>query len=202
MKSMNKILLSGIASLAMSAAVYGSESATGVLNLQSVSGSGAGATYTYDITLKDTGTTNIGTFWYAWLPPDDFYDFLTSKPTAESSPTGWTANLQGEDNSRDGNSIQWVSSTNPLTPGTSLTFGYTTPDNPASVTGGGVGPFPYPTGYSYIYIGAPETDAGSLVNVAVGDITVPEPATLSLLVAGVAALCTRRPRRIVVALGA
>ena len=33
--------------------------------------------YRYTITLKDTGTTPIGTFWFAWVPGEDF---LPSKP--------------------------------------------------------------------------------------------------------------------------
>jgi hypothetical protein len=202
MKAMSKMLLAGIAALAAGARVYGSEAATGVINLQSISGSGASTLYTYDITLKDTGTTDIGTFWYAWLPPDNFYDFLKSKPTAETSPTGWVANLEGENNGSDDNSIQWVANSNPLTPGSTFTYDYTTPDSPASVTGPS-SPFGYPTGYSYIYIAGPETDPGSLVNVAAGTLTlVPEPATISLLAIGAASLVIRRPRKAVVPVGA
>jgi len=195
MKSMKKVILVGVAALAMSGRVYAAESATGVINLESINGSGASQTFTYDITLTNTGTTNIGTFWYAWLPPDNFYDFLKSTPTAESNPTGWSANIEGLNNGSDNNSIQWVTTTNPLTPGKSLTFGYTTPDDPASVTG--PAEFGFPTGYSYIYVGAPETDSGALVDVAVGSIVTPEPATLGLLGAAGVSLCIRRPRRVV-----
>jgi len=192
MKAMKKICLSGIALLALGGRAYAQEQATGILNLQSVTGSGAGQRFTYSITLKDTGTTNIGTFWYAWLPPDNFYDFLKSTPTGETSPTGWTANLEGLKNGTDNNSIQWVNNSNVLTPGNSLTFSYTTPDNPATVTGPAA--FGFPTGYSYVYIGAPETDAGALVNVAVGNVSLPEPASIAMVTL-FGTLAVRRPRR-------
>lgn len=186
------LIAAAIASgLLVSAASAGTESATGVLNLVSITGSGASAKFSYSITLKDTGTTDIGTFWYAWIPPDNVYDFLKSKPTAEVNPTGWTANLEGLDNGSDDNSIQWVSSTNPLTPGSSLTFGYTTPDNPKTVTG--PASFGFPTGYSYVYIAGPETDPGTLVNVAVG--AIPEPSTFGLLSLAAGTVLTLRRRR-------
>jgi len=202
MKSITKFLLSGIVALAISGHAYAAESATGVINLLAVNGSGPSQTFTYGITLTNTSpTTNISTFWYAWLPPDYVYDFLVSTPTAETSPTGWSANLEGYDDGTDNNSIQWVTTTNPLTPGKSLTFDYTTPDNPATVTG--PARFGFPTGYSYVYVGAPEADAGALVNVTPGTLTVtPEPATFGLLGAAAMSLYIRRPRRAVSASGA
>jgi hypothetical protein len=192
MKSKTK-LLSGAIALVLSGKVFAAESATAIINLQSFSGTGINETFTYNVKVTDTGTTNLETFWYAWLPPDNFYDFLKSTPTSEVNPTGWTANLEGLKNGTDNNSIQWVTSTNPLTPGNSLTFQYTTHDNPATVTGPAA--FGFPTGYSYVYIGQPETDSGALVNVAVGNVALPEPASINGLAAMIGALAVRRPRR-------
>jgi hypothetical protein len=197
MKFNSKLILSAISTLALALPAYAAESATGVINLLSTSGTGSNETFTYGITLKNTGATNLETFWYAWLPPDNFYDFLPSPPTSEVNPTGWTANLQGLNNGSDNNSIQWVTTTNPLTPGKSLTFDYTSPDNFATVTG--PAEFGFPTGYSYVYIGAPETDSGALVNVAAGSSTVPEPASAGLLGIAAAALCLRRRGKTVTA---
>jgi hypothetical protein len=198
-RTLSKILLSFMAALAISSQAFGSEAATGVLNLQSVNGSGPGQTFTYSLIVKDTGTTNLNTFWYAWIPPAGYYDFLPSTPTADTSPTGWTGYLEGNNDGIDNNSIEWISSSNPLTPGQSLTFGFTTPDNPATVTGNG-DYYGFPIGYSYVYnITAPpgaqpsSSDPGALLNVTVG--TVPEPATCGLLALGAAGLCFRRPRR-------
>ena len=168
-------------------------SATGTVNLQSINGSGASQTFTYGINLTNTGTTAIGTFWYAWLPPDNVYDFLISRPTAVSDPAGWTHVVLGSNNGRDDTSIRWVNTTTPLAPGNSLTFSFTTLDNFATVTGNSYSG--YPVGYSYISTGAPETDPGALVNIAPGVSTIPEPASLSLLLCAAPLLLGRRTLR-------
>ena len=46
--------------------------------------------FQYDLTLNDTGTTNVGTFWFAWIPGDGF---MTVAPTAVQSPSGWTGTI-------------------------------------------------------------------------------------------------------------
>lgn len=85
--------------------------------------------YRYTITLKDTGTTAIGTFWFAWVPGDDF---LPAKPKA-SAPKGWSDHLIGG----GGYSIQWVanSSGNALKAGHSMTLVFTSSAKPAAVFG-------------------------------------------------------------------
>ncbi len=197
MRFSNRILLSVFASLAIGTTLFGSEAATGIVNLKSTSGSGANQTFTYAVTITDTGTTNISSFWYSWLPPDNFYDFLVSKPTAEVSPSGWIATLEGTNNgTTDDNSILWTTTSAPLTPSKSLTFDFTTTDDFASVTGAST-PYGYPRGYSYIYSGAPEApgDSGALLNVAAGSSTpVPEPASVGILAAGAGLLALRRRR--------
>jgi len=204
MRTMSKLLLSGAAALTIASQVHAAESASGVINLESINGSGASQTFTYDIVLKDTGSTDIGSFWYAWIPylgvlPDNYYNFLPSDPTAENNPTGWVANIVGPGIFDDGYSIQWVSDSNPMTPGSTFNFGFTTPDKFTTVTGS---PFGFPTGYSYVYQAGPEAagDSGGFLVVAAGSSTVPEPATLSLLATVAAAVCCRRPRRPVMAL--
>ncbi len=49
-----------------------------------------GANWDYTITLTDTGTTTIGTFWYSWIPGQGY---LPSLPTNFSAPAGWAMNL-------------------------------------------------------------------------------------------------------------
>src|SRR5262249_39462050 len=46
--------------------------------------------YEYSITLQNTGTTNIGTFWFGWIVYPPIYDLLPSIPQNVSSPPGWT----------------------------------------------------------------------------------------------------------------
>ena len=43
--------------------------------------------YDYSLTLNNTGTTNIGEFWFAWIPGAGF---LSVVPSAVGSPAGWT----------------------------------------------------------------------------------------------------------------
>src|SRR5437764_14888421 len=39
------------------------------------------APFNYTITLNNTGTTDIGTFWFAWTSTPSTYDFLPTTPT-------------------------------------------------------------------------------------------------------------------------
>jgi len=84
--------------------------------------------YRYAITLKDTGTTQIGAFWFAWTFSGNL---LTSKPRA-SAPSGWTEQLQGGSEY----SIQWMAkSGHALKAGQSMTFDFTSSEKPAAVFG-------------------------------------------------------------------
>ena len=142
--------------------------------------------YEYDITLTDTGTTPIGTFWFGWIPG---YDLLPSAPTSVSSPSGWTGVPMHEGIGVD--SVQWVNATTPLQPGQSLSgFTFDSPDTPAAISHVSSF-FGEPVEESYVYIGAPETDPGFALRATT---VVPEPASLVLL-AGPATLLLRRKRR-------
>lgn len=141
--------------------------------------------YQYSLTLTDTGTTPIGTFWFGWIPG---YDLLPSAPTSISSPSGWTGT-----NAPDFfgvASAQWVNATSPLQPGQSLGgFTFTTPDS--NITTGTSSFFGEPIDQSYVYIGAPETDPGFTLRPTV----VPEPASLALLMAPAVLLIRRHRHR-------
>src|SRR5438046_212869 len=69
--------------------------------------------YEYSITLQNTGTTNIGTFWFGWVVFPPIYDLLPHIPQSVSSPAGWTgAGLN--DSIYGGYSAEWTSTTSPL----------------------------------------------------------------------------------------
>lgn len=141
--------------------------------------------YQYSLSLTNTGTTPIGTFWFGWVPG---YDLLPNAPTSVSSPAGWSG---GEVADYYGvGSVQWVTTSSPLQPGHTLSsFEFTSPDAPSALEGTSFG---LPVKYSYVYIGAPETDPGFLLTAQTA--SVPEPASLFSLAAG-AALVLCRPRR-------
>jgi hypothetical protein len=60
--------------------------------------------YHYDLVLNDTGTTTIGTFWFAWKPGQDY---MPVQPTDILSPANWTEMVTAA-GAGDGFAIQWV----------------------------------------------------------------------------------------------
>ena len=131
-----------------------------------VSGTLAGGAYQYSATLNDTGTTTIGTFWFAWVPGEDFLDV---SPTNIVTPAGWTA-IVTHVGAGDGYAIQYkaTAAASYLQPGASLSgFGFTSTETPAQLAGNS--PF-FPTTpetTSFVYSGAPFSDPGFDLTAAV-----------------------------------
>jgi hypothetical protein len=63
-----------------------------------------GGLFQYDITLNDIGTTPLGTFWFSWIPGQDYMPVM---PTNIDSPTGWS-DIVTHGGATDGYAIQWV----------------------------------------------------------------------------------------------
>jgi hypothetical protein len=144
-----------------------SESASAQLSLTSTTGTMASPVYHYDIDVMNTGTTNIGTFWFSWLPGADF---LPSAPLSQASPTGWASALTGSNDTFDGTAIQWIASSNAITPGHSLGgFAFTSHDSPAVLAGKSPTHPATDVLRSEVYSGAPFSDAGFAFNVAPPD---------------------------------
>ncbi len=113
----------------------------------------------YTATLNDTGSTSIGTFWFAWVPGEDFLDV---SPTNIVSPAGWTA-VVTHSGAGDGFAIQWkaTSSASDLQSGASLSgFGFTSSETPAQLSGNSPFFSSTPELTSFTYTGAPFSDAG------------------------------------------
>jgi hypothetical protein len=116
--------------------------------------------YQYSVTLTDTGTTPLGTLWFAWVPGQDFLD---TSPTSVSSPSGWTDQITNF-GTTDGYAIQWhvvATGTGEVAAGASLSgFSFTSADTPAQVSGDSSFHPGTPVLTSFVYSGQPFSDAG------------------------------------------
>ncbi len=147
--------------------------------------------YDYSLTLNNTGTTTIGTFWFAWVPGGDF---LSPTPTHVTLPAGWTDNIFNNA-TNTGSSIRWVTTTSLLQPGQSLSgFNFESTETPTQLLGN----VPSGTGAgdpiltSFVYIAAPFADPGAQI---VATAVTPEPSSFALLATGLiggAGGCYRR----------
>jgi hypothetical protein len=137
-------------------------------------------TFHYDLILKDIGSTNLGTFWFAWTPGEDF---MPASPSSVISPASWTEMVTHAGPS-DGFAIQWVAGAGAqITPGNSLVgFGFDSTVTPQQMAG----PSPFfthpPVTTSFVYSGAPFSDAGFQFVVR----TTPEPSTAMSIMIGAA----------------
>ncbi len=151
--------------------------------------------FQYNITLQNTGTTDLGSFWFSWVPD---IDFLPSAPDSVQSPAGWTAYVINNPYfDGDGYSIQWVANT-PLHAGQSLPgFSFTSQDDPSVIAGFSPVYFGYyQTTISYAYVGAPESGPAAVFfpTVLPTVAAAPEPTTLSLGGMSITALLLKRRR--------
>jgi Bacterial Ig-like domain (group 3) len=158
-------LLEGLESRTL---LSGTPAATAQLQLVSTTGPAGNPTFTYDITVHNTGSTTVGTFWFAWVPGEDF---LPSVPLSATSPTGWgneagtssTPAFTGSGNNTDGTAIQWVAQTagGLIQPGQSLSgFEFTSHDTLAELDGDSPTHAGTPALTSFVYSGIPFSDAG------------------------------------------
>ena len=157
--------------------------------LDSITGPVGSPLYNYTLTLHNTGTTPIGTFWYAWIE-DPELDFLPSFPTNISVPSGWYGLPSGGPGHY---SIEWYNYFgNNVPAGGTQTFSFSTADSPSIINGQSPLYPAYKTQTSVIYEGFPEASPGVQFVVANLPVAVPEPASLTLLGAAAAALLARR----------
>jgi hypothetical protein len=91
-----------------------------------------GSTFHYDITLTNSGSTTVGTFWFAWIPG---YFFLNAAPTNVVAPSGWSGPVTP---AGGGFAIEWFANGNSslIAPGASLSgFSFDSTESPADLTG-------------------------------------------------------------------
>ncbi len=109
-----------------------------------ISGVAAGGSYEYTITLQNTGTNALNSFWYGWTTSGDN---LSSDPSNAGNSLGWA-------NQVSGNSIMWVNSSGTaLAPGASAAFTFISSSSPSAITAS-------PSGQSVAYMGAIDFSQG------------------------------------------
>jgi hypothetical protein len=163
-----KVLLFAVALLVAPGWSRADESASAVFTVTTVSP----GVFQYDLTLTDTGTTDIGTFWFSWIPGAGF---MTATPTNVMSPSGWSDIL-----TNSGAAIQWTNPI-PITPGSSVSgFEFDSTLTPAQLEGMSSVPGD-PVDTFFTYSGAPFVNDNGFQGVAkAAQVTTPEPATLTL----------------------
>ncbi len=161
-----------------------------IANAQISGQAAGGGGYNYTITLNNTAasTSPIGTFWYSWIPGEDF---LPSSPTSVQPPTGWTDTITHNTFGADGYALEFIASSALINPGSSLAFKFSSPDSPAALAGNSPFYSTTPVGTSFLYGGAPFSGASAEIVVQ----SVPEPSSLGLLLAGALGLWSVGRRR-------
>jgi hypothetical protein len=140
--------------------------------------------FQYDLTLTDTGTTTIGTFWFSWIPGAGL---MPVAPTSVVSPAGWSDILT------NGNgAIQWTNST-PLSAGSSVSgFEFDSTLTLAQLEAPSASNPTDPVDTFFTYSGAPFSDAGFQGVAAPAAAHTPEPATFVLLAGALGLLAFAR----------
>lgn len=177
------LLVAGTLLLACNSVCMAAETASATVSATPMSG----GVNQYQLTLKDTGTTTIGTFWFAWIPGDNF---LPVSPTNITSPAGWTDMITPGGPS-GGYGILWQTSSpaSDLSAGNSLSgFTFDSTLTLAQLQAPSKGTPADPVDTTFIYSGAPFSDAGYQFtpSVATPPSTVPEPAAPALIALGAA----------------
>ena len=125
----------GLSGLALAGAATATAQPLSILAAAQLSGVSEGrGDFSYTLTLENTAasTSDIQMFWFGWEAGEA--DFLTSEPTLIQTPSGWTSVVEGG-GADDGYSIQFVTFTTPLKPGSSATFTFHSPDSPKIMAG-------------------------------------------------------------------
>jgi hypothetical protein len=191
---MKKIIFVGIA--LATASLFTSDATAGTISASAtITATPDGSDYDYTITLTNTsvaGNDNIATFWFGWVPGEDF---LATNPLSVTPPTGWM-DVVTHGSSTDGYAIQYdaLASSDVLAPGNSLVLKFKSADTPADLMGDSVFYPGTPVMTSFVYSQGPFQGDGAQFTVQFA--SVPEPSSLVLGIIGViGSLAFRRLRR-------
>ena len=152
-----------------------------------------GGVYDYTLTLDNTGSSPLQTFWFAWEPTYG-YDFMTANPTSIVTPSGWTGSVSSYYDYYYGYDygIEFSTSTSPLAAGQTISFSYDSTMTPTDM-GGINSTYGYDVGTSYFSTG-PDF-SGTQGGPIVAEVVVPEPSSLAFFAAGSFGLWVLRARQ-------
>jgi|SRR5882724_2694965 len=182
-KIMIKLSTLTVSCFILASSIISSHAQSAVATISEVTGSGGNFDYT--ITLQNTGTLNLNSFWYGWTISGNN---LPSNPSSAGNSLGWA-------NVLDFNSIQWQNTTSAsaLAPGQSATFTFVSTSSLSAIT-------TPPSGASVAYtsdlVQFNQGIAGQSTPVFSPTVaSVPEPSEISILAMGSAILAISFRRR-------
>jgi hypothetical protein len=179
----NRFALALAVAAGLAASTVSSQAQGAVATISGVAA--GGGVFDYTITLYNTGTTSLDSFWYAWTQSGNN---LSAAITTPGSSLGWTdAALEGN------TSISWEgNSGDALAVGQSATFTFDSTETPSAITTS-------PSGESVVYVNGtgPNTfgqnSPGSASPVFSPTLVpAPEPSTMGLVAAGALVLAVVR----------
>ena len=143
----------------------------------------AGSEFEYSLTLDNTGTVPINSFWYGWVQGS--FD-LPSSPTSITALSGWSG-------AADGNSIVFENGSGSAIPAGGFgTFAFESTFGPTAMTSGTTGGAPTGASVAYAAANGPSTfgenGPGSSGQIIPTLTTVPEPSTFGLMATGLTAI--------------
>lgn len=185
------IFAAALAGLMVAGSAEAALMASATIELKSTGGTVVSPTYTYGLKLNNTGTTTIGTLWYAWIPGENY---LATRPTSLVNPAGWTSSIIGG-SAGQGFSIRWLASAaaNRLPAGSMLQgFEFTTIDPPSGLDGLSVFFPSKKVGTAVVYSAGAFSDSG--FTFVASPVVIPEPVGVLPMMAGAMLLAGRRRR--------
>jgi len=151
--------------------------------------------FEYSLALNDTGTTKLGTFWFSWMPGDNF---MPVSPTNITSAAGWQ-DIVTHGGPSGGFAIQWtaVAPVGDLSAGNSLAgFSFDSSLTLAQLESPSSGHPADSVATAFVYGGAPFSDAGFKLTVEPAVASSPEPSTFLLGACGIGAFLLLKRRAI------